>query len=69
MKPESFNYPFDGRGYRRVFVGGNEIHNVKWCDTDLGIVVFVPSPARPKKGNRGEFYSRKLKGKVEVRFE
>ncbi|WP_277753014.1 hypothetical protein [Pseudomonas kitaguniensis] len=38
-RTESFHHFGDGRGKRRVYVNGNEIERVIWCDTEQGIAV------------------------------
>ena len=65
-RPESFHCHADGRGMRSVFVNGNEIDNVLWCDTVAGVVVFAPEPIRTKRPNRDEVYTRRLRGVVTV---
>jgi hypothetical protein len=62
---ESFHHFNDGRGKRRVYVNGNEIERVVWCDTLHGVAVFYPYPYRIKR-NRGEVYTRQLRGVVTV---
>ncbi|POQ05528.1 hypothetical protein CXB42_05150 [Pseudomonas syringae pv. syringae] len=56
----------DGRGSGAVFVNGNEIKHVLWCDTATGTVVFVPQPMRVKRNDRDEVYTRRLRGQVRV---
>ncbi|MGY2685433.1 hypothetical protein ACVWVZ_004767 [Pseudomonas tolaasii] len=36
-RASSFHHCNDGRGKRRVYVNGNEIERVVWCDTAQGI--------------------------------
>lgn len=55
----------DGRGARDVFVNGNKVELAVYADTKKGIVRFRPHPARVAK-NGQEFYTRGLRGKVEV---
>ncbi|UZS65585.1 hypothetical protein [Pseudomonas syringae] len=66
MPNPTFHSAGDGRGIRRVFVNGNEIENVLWCNTAIGIVVFAPSPVRAKRPAREEVYTRRLRGNVTV---
>lgn len=65
-KPDSFHSYKDGRGYRQVFVNGNEVSHVRWCDTRAGVVVYIPQPARIKKPEGDEVYTRVLRGVVTV---
>ena len=65
-RPESFHCHGDGRGDRSVFVNGNEIDNVVWCDTFAGIVIFAPQPIRVKRPEGDEVYTRRLRGSVTV---
>jgi hypothetical protein len=65
-RPEGFHHCTDGRGSRRVYVNGNEIERVVWCDTNRGIVVFYPYPYRINRG-LGEVYTRRLRGSVTVK--
>lgn len=62
----SFHHYNDGRGKRRVYVNGNEIERVVWCDTAQGIAVYNPLPARAKRPGRDEVYTRRLRGQVTV---
>ncbi|SOS34715.1 hypothetical protein CFBP6411_03358 [Pseudomonas syringae group genomosp. 3] len=64
-KPESFHNCNDGRGVRRVYVNGNEIQLVVWCDTRQGIVVFLPHPFKVNRRS-GTVVTRRLKGVVTV---
>ncbi|MEE4341457.1 hypothetical protein V2J66_07510 [Pseudomonas alliivorans] len=66
MPNPTFHSAGDGRGYRRVFVNGNEITQVLWCDTEAGVVVFAPQPMRVKRTARDEVYTRRLRGRVTV---
>ena len=66
MPHPTFHSANDGRGYRRVFVNGNEITQVLWCDTAAGVVVFVPQPMRVKRTARDKAYTRRLRGRVTV---
>ncbi|MCF5224660.1 hypothetical protein [Pseudomonas syringae] len=66
MPHPTFHTAGDGRGLRRVFVNGNEIDDVLWCDTAVGIVVYAPRPARAKRPAREEVYTRRLRGRVAV---
>lgn len=52
--------------YARVFVNGNEVAGAFYADTEKGIVRFYPQPARIKKPERGQIYTRTLRGKVTV---
>lgn len=66
-KPDSFHSYRDGRGFgRRVFVNGNEVKRVRWCDTKAGVVVYIPWPARIKKPEGDVVYTRRLRGTVTV---
>ncbi|KPC20394.1 Prophage PssSM-02 [Pseudomonas amygdali pv. lachrymans] len=47
-------------------MNGNEITHVLWCDTDAGVVVFVPQPMRVKRTARDKAYTRRLRGRVTV---
>ena len=62
---DSFHHFNDGRGKRRVFVNGNEIERVIWCDTSQGIAVFSPYPYRIKHPG-DEVYTRRVRGVVTV---
>jgi len=64
-RPDSFHHFNDGRGRRRVYVNGNEIARVVWCDTSEGIVVFCPYPYRTSRADT-EVYTRRLRGTVTV---
>lgn len=66
--PSSFHSWKDGRGDRLVFVNGNRVDYVHWCDTEAGVCVYAPSPVKAKRPARDEIYTRKLRGKVEVVF-
>ncbi|WP_116828830.1 hypothetical protein [Pseudomonas syringae] len=66
MPNPTFHSAGDGRGLRRVFVNGNEVDNVLWCDTVIGIVVYAPRPVRAKRPAREEVYTRRLRGRVTV---
>lgn len=65
--PSSFHSRNDGRGDRLVFVNGNRIDNVLWCDTAAGVCVYAPRPVRVKRPGREEIYTRRLRGVVMVR--
>ncbi|MCM2461064.1 hypothetical protein HGO40_11290 [Pseudomonas sp. CG7] len=62
---DSFHHYNDGRGKRRVYVNGNEIERVIWCDTSIGVAVFCPYPLHfdPR---REQVYTRRLRGTVTV---
>ena len=62
---DSFHHYNDGRGKRRVYVNGNEIERVVWCDTSLGIAVFCPFPFRVDH-RRDQVYTRRMRGTVTV---
>lgn len=64
--PSTFHRHEDGRGRRRVFVNGNEVANVIWCDTAAGVCVIAPRPARAKRPDRDQIYTRRLRGIVTV---
>ena len=64
-RPDSFHHFNDGRGKRRVYVNGNEIARVVWCDTSQGIAVFCPYPFRVHREG-AEVYTRRLRGVVTV---
>lgn len=64
-RPESFHHFNDGRGRRRVYVNGNEVERVVWCDTSHGIVVFYPYPYRVNQGGT-QVFTRRLRGSVTV---
>lgn len=64
-RSEGFHHASDGRGKRRVFVNGNEIERVLWCDTSRGIAVFYPYPYRIKRSG-DEVYTRRVRGSVTV---
>lgn len=66
MPQPTFHSAGDGRGRRSVHVNGNEITHVLWCDTEAGVVVFVPQPIRVKRTARDEVYTRRLRGQVTV---
>lgn len=50
----------------RVFVNGNEVSGAYYADTERGVVRFHPLPARIKKPERDQVYSRTIRGKVTV---
>ncbi len=64
--PSSFHRHADGRGNRRVFVNGNPIDNVLWCDTAAGVCVYAPHPVKAKRPGLDEVYTRRLRGAVMV---
>lgn len=64
--PSSFHRHDDGRGPRRVFVNGNQVENVLWCDTAAGVCVYAPRPVKTKRPAREEIYTRRLRGVVTV---
>ncbi len=64
-RPDSFHHFNDGRGRRRIYVNGNEIERVVWCDTSQGIAVFCPHPIRISRAG-DEVYTRRLRGAVTV---
>ncbi len=64
--PSSFHRHADGRGPRRVFVNGNQVDNVLWCDTAVGVCVYAPQPIKTKRPARDEIYTRRLRGIVTV---
>lgn len=64
--PSTFHRHADGRGHRRVFVNGNQIDNVLWCDTAAGVCVYAPRPVKVKRPGREEIYTRQLRGIVTV---
>ncbi|ENM3904709.1 hypothetical protein EFU53_003287 [Vibrio cholerae] len=64
---EHIHHRSDGRGKRKIFVNGNEVHCCVWADTAKGIVKYYPHPVRVKKGT-DEIYTRTLKGVVTVEF-
>lgn len=64
-RSESFHHHNDGRGKRRVYVNGNEVECVIWCETSQGIAVFAPRPFRSYRAS-GEVYTRRLRGSVIV---
>lgn len=51
----------------RVFVNGNEVSGAYYADTVRGVVRFHPQPARIKKPERDQIYTRTLRGKVTVK--
>lgn len=63
---EHIHTPHDGRGWRRVYVNGNEIGNVIRADTRRGLVVFVPEPVRSRRSGFDEIYTPTLRGHVVV---
>lgn len=65
--PSSFHSRNDGRGDRLVFVNGNRIDNVLWCDIAAGVCVYAPRPVKAKRPGREEIYTRRLRGVVMVR--
>ena len=67
-RSESFHHANDGRGKRRVYVNGNEVTHVIWCDIEQGIVVYAPQPARLHRKYRDQVLTRRLSGKVTVEF-
>ncbi|WP_296230426.1 hypothetical protein [Pseudomonas sp. UBA4617] len=64
--PSSFHHAGDGRGRRLVFVNGNEVDSVLWCDTAAGVCVYAPQPVKVKRPAREEIYTRRLRGVVTV---
>lgn len=64
--PSSFHRHADGRGPRRVFVNGNQLDNVLWCDTAAGVCVYAPRPFKVRRPARDEIYTRRLRGVVTV---
>jgi len=56
----------DGRGYRKVFVNGNEIPHVSYADTKKGVVWFAPNGIQLMRKDRTRIYERKLTGVVTV---
>ncbi|EDM47756.1 hypothetical protein [Marinobacter algicola] len=50
----------------KAFVNGNEIPGAYYADTDRGILKFYPQPARIKKPERDQAYTRTLRGTVTV---
>lgn len=64
--PSRFHRNADGRGNRHVFVNGNQIENVLWCDTAAGVVVYSPRPFKVKRPARDKVYTRRLRGVVRV---
>lgn len=68
MAHSTFHSAGDGRGRRTVRVNGNEISHVLWCETSAGVVVYVPQPMKVKRLDRGEVYTRRLRGIVSVEF-
>jgi len=64
--PSTFHRPADGRGNRIVFVNGNQIGNVLWCDTAAGVCVYAPHPVKAKRPERELIYTRRLRGAVTV---
>ncbi|MDW2775243.1 hypothetical protein [Pseudomonas sp. BEA3.1] len=64
--PSSFHRHADGRGNRRVFVNGNPVDNVLWCDTAAGVCVYAPRPVKVKRPAREQIYTRRLQGIVTV---
>lgn len=62
--PSSFHRHADGRGPRWVFVNGNRVDNVLWCDTAAGVCVYAPQPVKVKRPAREEIYTRRLRGVV-----
>jgi len=66
VRTDSFHHYNDGRGKRRVYVNGNEIERVIWCDTEQGIAVYLPLPLRLKRPECDELYTRRLRGRVTV---
>lgn len=64
--PPSFHRHADGRGNRRVFVNGNPVDNVLWCDTAAGVCVYSPRPFKVKRPGGDEVYTRRLRGVVTV---
>lgn len=57
----------DGRGRRRVFVNGNEVTHALHANTLTGVVEYAPQPLRIHKTKRDQIYTRRLRGRVEVR--
>lgn len=68
MKNHDFHSCNDGRGPRRVFVNGNEMHGVIWADVSRGILRYKPLPMREHRKNKGDVYTRLLRGLITVEF-
>ncbi|EKQ8001615.1 hypothetical protein ACHCAK_22450 [Raoultella ornithinolytica] len=66
MQNPDVHYAGDGLGPRDVLVNGNPINHVVYANLAKGIVEFAPRPLRVKRN--GEIYTRKLRGRVLVRF-
>ncbi len=64
----TFHSAGDRLGMRRVFVNGNEVSHVIWCDTAKGIACYAPQPIKLKRPSRDEIYTRILRGNVRVEF-
>ena len=64
-RSDSFHHFNDGRGKRRIYVNGNEIEHVVWCDTSQDVAVFCPYPFRVSRAGT-EVYTRRLRGTVTV---
>lgn len=46
----------DGRGHRHVFIDGQLVANVIWCDTKAGIAVVADSPFKSSDGETVDFH-------------
>ena len=65
----AFHSANDGKGFRRVYINGNQIDHVLWANEEQGLVCFMPHRRLTKKDKRkGEIYTRLLRGTVRVEF-
>lgn len=55
----------DGRGQRLVYLNGELVTHVIWCDTDTGEVCYAPTPITHRAG---QVVTRITKGDIKVEF-
>lgn len=53
---EHVHYYDDGRGQRDVFIDGNKVNYVTYCDTKAGVAVVFDDPPRSTDGVRVDFH-------------
>lgn len=63
---EHVHYWDDGRGQREVFIDGQPVTHVIWCDTKAGIAVVADQPLKASDGETIDF--RPVWGEIRVLF-
>ncbi|AOZ14958.1 MULTISPECIES: hypothetical protein [Pseudomonas] len=53
---EHVHYWDDGRGRREVFIDGQRVDGVRYCDTKVGIAVVVDTPLKSTDGEHVDFH-------------